>query len=133
MSPRLSLMPVGRRVFLSPASFVHLWTIDSRIAKLNLLKQLLVYDQLKQTCKTTNMKEIIQAAEKSNLLRENGSYSIQASLEEMARVAGNNSYTMLTYFRLLQIYLSQFLEKWRVRALIFGYIYMLIRSILIIK
>ena len=110
-------MPVGRRVFLSPASFVHLWTIDSRIAKLNLLKQLLVYDQLKQTCKTTNMNEIIQAAERSNIL--NGTYSLQASLEEMARVAGNNSYTMLTYFRLLQIYLSQFLEKWRVSSLIF--------------
>lgn len=113
MSPRLSLMPNSRRVFVSPASFVHLWTLDTRVAKLNLLKQLLVYEQLKLVAKSTRIGDLMHAGERTNIL--NGSYSLQACIEEMARVSNQQQpSTMLTYFRLMQIYFSQFLEKWKV-------------------
>lgn len=102
---RLNLPP--SRIFLSPASFVHMWTLDTRLAKLNLLKLLLVYELLKNVTNSSDISGILLASE-----RLNTSNSLQANLEEIGRV--NTNWTMLSFLRLLQIHFSQFLEKWKV-------------------
>jgi hypothetical protein len=111
-SPRLSL-PLNK-IFLSPASFVHLWTLDTRLAKLNMLKLLLAYDILKKATKSTNIKDFITLASNSNVL--NSSYSLQASLEEVSRSCSSSN-NMLVFFRLIQIHFSQFLERWAVKII----------------